>query len=126
MTTNLEAIFTLILNQAVKYEVAPEDMPERIIILSDMQFNQCVKGKGRTAHEMIQHKYKKAGYKTPQLIFWNINAADNVPVAFDEEGTALVSGCSPSIMKAVLKADLDNFTPRSIMEKAIMVERYNW
>jgi hypothetical protein len=126
MSTNLEAVFTLVLNQAVKYNLKAQDMPERIIILSDMQFNQCVKGKGRTAHEMIQHKYKKAGYKTPQLIFWNINAADNVPVAFDEEGTALVSGCSPSIMKAVLKADLANFTPRSIMEKAIMVERYNW
>lgn len=126
MSTNLEAVFNLVLGQATKYKVAPEDMPNRLIILSDMQFNQCVKGKGRTAHEMIKHKYEKAGYTIPQVVFWNINAADNVPVAFDEMGTALVSGCSPSIMKAVIKADVDNFTPESIMKKAVMIERYNW
>ena len=126
MSTNLEAVFKLVLSQAEKYAVKPEDMPERIIILSDMQFNQCVKGKDRTAHEMIKHKYKKAGYTVPQIVFWNINAADNVPVAFDEMGTALVSGCSPAILKAVLKADMDNFTPEGIMKKAIMIERYNW
>jgi hypothetical protein len=126
MSTNLEAVFKLVLTQAEKYEVEPKDMPSSIIILSDMQFNACIKGKDKTALEMIEKRYNKAGYTMPQIVFWNINAADNVPVAFDQSGAALVSGCSPSILKAVLKADVANFTPEAIMKKAIMIERYNW
>jgi hypothetical protein len=74
---------------------------------------------------MIQRKYQTAGYTMPRVVFWNLNASDNVPVRFNERGTALVSGFSPSIMKAVL-ADVDNFTPESIMLQAVCIERYDW
>jgi hypothetical protein len=49
-----------------------------------------------------------------------------MPVKFDENGTALVSGFSPSIMKAILKADLKNFTPQNVMLEAVMVDRYKY
>jgi hypothetical protein len=52
--------------------------------------------------EMIRQDYERAGYEAPAVIFWNINAHGNVPVSFDETGTALVAGFSPSIMKSVL------------------------
>jgi Domain of unknown function (DUF2828) len=61
----------------------------------------------------------------PQVVFWNLNAHDNVPVKMDERGVALVSGFSPSIVKSVLEADMDNFTPEGIMNKTIMVPRYD-
>jgi hypothetical protein len=57
-------------------------------------------------------------------VFWNISAADNVPVKHDTSGVALVSGFSPSIMKSVLSADMDQFTPEGIMMKTIMSDRY--
>ena len=74
---------------------------------------------------MIKRKYKDAGYEAPAIVFWNLNAADNVPVKYDQRGAALVSGFSPSIVKAVLSADTDQFTPEGIMMKTIMVPRYD-
>ena len=96
-----------------------------ILILSDMQFDQCTRYDD-SAMEMIARKYAEAGYNVPNIVFWNLNAADNVPVKFNEKGVALVSGFSPSIVKGILAADLDNFTPEAIMLKTIMSERYDY
>jgi len=48
-----------------------------------------------------------------------------VPVKYDTRGAALVSGFCPSIVKAVLSADTEQFTPEGIMMKTIMVPRYD-
>jgi len=89
-----------------------------------MQFNQCAKHDD-SAMEMIERKFEAAGYSMPQIVFWNLNSSDNVPVASDKSGAALVSGFSPSIMTALLSADMDQFTPEGIMLKAVMVPRYD-
>ena len=125
MNTNLHAAIQKILDVAVKGNVPAEEMPQVLLILSDMQFDQCARHDD-SAMQMIERKYAEAGYTVPQIVFWNLNAHDNVPVKFDKNGTALVSGFSPSIMKAVLAADLEDFTPESIMRKTIMSERYNY
>lgn len=124
MSTNLHAALDKILDVATKAKVPVNEMPGMLLILSDMQFNHCVEQDSR-ALEMIQRKYQKAGYDMPRVVFWNLNSHDNVPVRFNEQGTALISGFSPSIMKAVL-ADVDNFTPESIMLQAVNIERYDW
>jgi hypothetical protein len=74
--------------------------------------------------QMVERKYAAAGYTAPQIVFWNINSSDNVPVKSDKSGAALVSGFSPAIMKALLAADMSEFTPEGIMLKTIMVDRY--
>jgi hypothetical protein len=124
MSTNLHAALDKILEVATQAQVPQAEMPGMLLILSDMQFNACVENDDR-ALDMIQRKYQSAGYTMPRVVFWNLNASDNVPVRFNERGTALVSGFSPSIMKAVL-ADVDNFTPESIMLQAVCIERYDW
>ena len=123
MSTDLHKAMDKILDVAVKAGVPQEEMPGMLLILSDMQFNQCTR-MDHTAMEMIRHKYETAGYKVPAIVFWNINAADNVPVKHDASGVALVSGFSPSIVKSVLSADMDQFTPEGIMLKTIMSDRY--
>jgi hypothetical protein len=123
MSTNLHGAFTEILRVATSNKVAPEDMPKVLLIMSDMQFNSCMRHDD-SAIQMIRRKYEDAGYEVPAVVFWNLNAADNVPVKFDEKGTALVSGFSPAIMKAVLGADLEGFTPESFMIKAVSSDRY--
>jgi hypothetical protein len=123
MSTNLHGAFEEILRVAKSNDVAAKDMPQVLLIMSDMQFNQCTRFDD-SAMQMIRRKYKDAGYETPQVVFWNLNAADNVPVKFDEKGVALVSGFSPSIMKSVLAADMEGFTPEGIMKKAVMSDRY--
>jgi hypothetical protein len=123
MSTNLHKAFEKILDVAVQGEVPQSEMPEMVLILSDMQFNQCVRNDD-SAMEMIQRKYAAAGYAVPQVVFWNINSSDNVPVKADKSGAALVSGFSPAIMKALLAADMAEFTPEGIMLKAVMSDRY--
>mgnify|MGYP003332503830 FL=1 len=124
MDTNLVAAFEKILSVAVKGNVPQNEMPEMLLILSDMQFNQCVHFDD-SAIEMIRRKYQAAGYEVPRVVFWNLHAHDNVPVKFDEQGTALVSGFSPSILKSLLASDMDAFTPESIMLNTVMIDRYS-
>jgi len=122
MNTNLHAAFDEILRIAVKGGVNAGDMPKTLLILSDMQFDQCV-SYDDTAHRMIKRKYKEAGYELPNVVFWNLNSKDNVPVKFDKKGTALVSGFSPAVMKGVLSgADM---TPYGIMLATVDVDRYS-
>jgi len=123
--TNLHAAFERVLEVAVKNAVPQAEMPETILILSDMQFDQGVDGRDESAMKMIERKFVEAGYTVPRVVFWNLNAYDNVPVKFDKRGTALVSGFSPAVAKGVLSGDLEDFTPESIMLKTVMVERYD-
>jgi len=124
MSTNLHAAMDKILSVAVKGSVPASDMPKMLLILSDMQFNQCARFDD-SAMEMIERKFETAGYVVPQIVFWNLNSSDNVPVKADKSGAALVSGFSPSIMTALLSADMDQFTPEGIMLKTVMVPRYD-
>lgn len=124
MSTNLHAAMDKILSVAVKGSVPASDMPKMLLILSDMQFNQCARFDD-SAMQMIERKFADAGYTVPQIVFWNLNSSGNVPVKADKSGAALVSGFSPSIMTALLSADMDQFTPEGIMMKTVMVPRYD-
>jgi hypothetical protein len=131
MNTNIEKVFDLILDQAVKHNVHQSEMPTKVLILSDMQFDSATRSGGwnsgsswnPTAQQMIERKFKDAGYETPTIVYWNIQSrGGDVPVAFDKQGTALVSGFSPAIMKSVLGGK--SFTPIAIMDETILGERY--
>jgi hypothetical protein len=123
MNTDLVKAMAKILDTAVKGGVPQEEMPEMLLIMSDMQFDQCARFDD-SAMQMIARKFEAAGYEIPKIVFWNLNAADNVPVKYDTRGVALVSGFSPAIMVAVLGGDTEKFTPESIMMKALMNDRY--
>lgn len=123
MNTNLHAALNKILSVAVKGKASQEDMPKMLLILSDMQFDHCV-AHDDSAIQMMERKYAEAGYTMPQVVFWNLNSSDNVPVKSDKSGAALVSGFSPSIMTSLLSADAKEFTPHGIMLKTIMSDRY--
>lgn len=123
MSTNLNAAMQKILDVAVNGNVPQEEMPSMLLILSDMQFNQCARHDD-SALEMIARKFESHGYQMPKVVFWNLNAHDNAPVKFDTSGTALVSGFSPSIVKPLLAGNMEDFTPESIMLKTIMQDRY--
>ena len=130
MSTNLEAAFKTILNQATKFSIPQNEMPTKIIILSDMMFNQATGDGWRnesdwnpTAIAMIDEMYANAGYVRPGIIFWNLHASGGTfPTKFDEMGTCLISGFAPSILKSVLGGD--DMTPISIMDKTVNSERY--
>jgi hypothetical protein len=123
--TNLNAAFDLILKTAVQNKVPQAEMPETLVIFSDMQFDGAVDGKDESAIKMMERKYVEAGYALPRVVFWNLNAAyGNTPVKFDKSGTALVSGFSPAVAKGILSGNMDDFSPEAIMLKTVMVDRY--
>jgi hypothetical protein len=124
MNTDLVSAMNLILMTAVKGNVPQEEMPGMLLIMSDMQFDQCARFDD-SAMETIKRKFTENGYEVPAIVFWNINSKDNVPAKSNQSKVALVSGFSPAIMKSVLSADTEKFTPEGIMLNTVMVPRYD-
>jgi hypothetical protein len=119
-STNLQAVFDLILNSATENKVSTDEMPETIYIISDMEFDRCC-GKC-TNYEVLSRKYESHGYKIPNIVFWNVNASgNNLPVREDQKGVSLVSGFSP----VVFKLAVENKTPYQTMMDTINSERYS-
>lgn len=122
--TNLKLVFDVLLERAVKCNLKQESMPDCMVILSDMEFDS-VQYSSDTVFKSIIDEYSKYGYTAPMLVFWNLDSrsSDNYPVKYDENGTALVSGFSPQLMKSVMRGVS---SPIQVMLDAIMVERYNY
>lgn len=122
MNTNLHAAFDAILKVATEHKVAKDEMPQYLLIMSDMQFDNCATHDD-SAIEMIQRKYAAAGYDLPKIVFWSLNArSTSVPVTYNQKGVALVSGFSPAIMQSILKAE--EIDPVSIMLATVNAPRY--
>lgn len=124
--TNIEGVFDLILKSAIRSHSAPEDLPKTILILSDMEFDECA-DYGNCASEsvlfkVIQKRYAKYGYKVPRLAFWNITSrSKTIPVLSNENGIVLVSGFSPQVLEMVLSNELD---PYKCLLDQITKDRY--
>jgi hypothetical protein len=123
--TNIQKVFDLVLNSAKKSSVKEDQMPTKILILSDMEFDACSEdSKDLSMYEMVKEKYAQSGYKLPQIVFWNLSGrVGNVPVTIHSSGTALVSGFSPTILKSLLGGDL---SPEKVMLKTIVQDRYDY
>ena len=121
--TNLEAVFDLILNTALENKLHQEDIPGRLYIISDMEFDYCVTGgNNETMFNAMKHKYERCGYALPEIVFWNVNSrSENIPVRMSQTGAALVSGNSPSVFNMVTTGGI---SPAKIMEDIIGSERY--
>lgn len=120
-STNLIATFELILNTAIENDLAEELMPQQVLIISDMEFDQACRP-NYTALNAIKKEYKAAGYSMPNIVFWNVNGrSGNVPVKFTDKNVALVSGASPAVLQAVLSGET---MPINVMKKAVDKDRY--
>lgn len=118
--TNLEAVFDLILSRAIYFNVKNIDMPKQLLIISDMQFNS--NKHNLTSLDMIKQKYLNAGYTLPQLVWWNVNSKNtNTPATINDDGSILLSGCSPAVLKIALSSK-DSML--EVMNKIINADRY--
>lgn len=129
-STDLQAVFKMILDAAKRATLPESDMPTHLLIISDMEFNEVDGRRNTTNFEAIDRKYREAGYNRPTIIFWRVDArADNVPVRVSDEGSILFSGFSPSLLQTVLTADPVSkekpvIDPYEQMMKVISSERY--
>ena len=103
--TNIEAVFDLILKTAVEDNVSPDEMPESVLIISDMEFDEALddSNESDTLFEIIRKKFESAGYKLPRLVFWNVCSRTNtIPMRENENGLTLISGFSKSLLQIVI------------------------
>lgn len=143
MNTNVQAVFDMLLNTAMKKGVKAEDMPQRVYIFSDMEFDECVSfdhvsesgrdpwnrwsncrcvsdlNEANSDLENIKREWEAAGYKMPSVIFWNLNARNNRIPAIGE-GFSYVSGFSPSMIDCILSGK-DGY---DLMVEKLMSKRY--
>jgi hypothetical protein len=125
--TNLKAVFDLLLNTAVKEKLHQEQMPDKLFVVSDMQFDSATSGINRDTKRLmdyVKEDWDNAGYKLPKLVYWNVNASrDSYPMTIDDAGVQFVSGCSPSIFTNLLK---DKFmSPMELVLDVVNTERYS-
>jgi hypothetical protein len=121
LDTDFEAVSDLIISHAKMYRIPQENMIKKIIVLSDMQFNAASSGSKNieTLHDFICNKYKEAQYLPPDFIYWNLNSYDQtLPVECNKEGTALISGFSEQLLKAIMK--YDKITPEIIINDILL------
>lgn len=118
-STNIEAVFNLLLSTALRYRTPSEDMPKTLYIFSDMEFNGCITS-GPASHDMWSsssrmlnrnqidtvietqaRKWRQYGYQIPRVIFWNLDARhDNIPAIGD--GFSYVSGFNMNMVECIL------------------------
>ena len=134
--TNIEAAFDLVLDTAVKNHMKQEDLPENILVISDMEFDEArsmdyhfnwytgrrefeENDDPETTMDKIMDKWKAAGYEAPHLIYWNVDARqDNIPSI--GEKISFVSGFSPSIFESLLSGK----TGYELMLEKLLSDRY--
>lgn len=120
--TNLESVFDLILDAAVKHNVPQEELPAKLYIISDMEFNCCVKNAKKTVFENAAERYAAHGYRLPQIVFWNVASRNRQhPVTMNEQGVALISGVTPRLFAM---AAGQTVSPYRLMLDILESERY--
>ena len=124
--TDIESVFKLLLKTAKSKNTRREDMPERLYILSDMEFDRGMNQRGASQNQIntlledIAQEWKEEGYELPQLIFWNLDARqDNIPMLKGGR-FAYLSGFSPVMLKQILSGK-DGY---DLMLDKLLSERY--
>ena len=137
-STNVEAAMMLILNSAIKNRLSQADLPKRLYIFSDMEFNHCMTfgepvrdrwvfgapqinsiDHVNTLFEVIEKRFADAGYEMPQVTFWNLDARHNNIPAIGPKFN-YISGFSMSQMEAVMAGK----TAVDMMLDVLNKERY--
>ena len=112
--TDIEAVFMLILQTAVNAHMLQSDLPDRILIVSDMEFDTATNNTSKKLYGMkslfdeLADRFAKYGYKLPKLVFWNVNSRTNaIPMTENEMGVIMVSGYSPNIISMIMSNQTD-------------------
>lgn len=138
--TNIEAVFDLLLDTAKANKCSQDDMPQNILIISDMEFDSaasggsynwrtgryenqfgCTKANVETVMEGVARKWAAAGYKMPHLIYWNVDARQNNIPMIGNGPISYVSGFSPSIFQSIITGK----TGYELMMETLNKERYS-
>ena len=119
--TNLVKVFDLLFDVAKHSK--KEDIPNYIIIISDMEIDDGLKTSKynlTTVEDAFERKWKDAGLKCPKVIYWNVEARNDIILDLSS-GVSYVSGCSPMLFKQILSGK----SGYELMLEVIGSSRYN-
>lgn len=123
--TNIQKVFELILNAAKNNHLPQEELPKKLYIVSDMEFDYCAEDASLTNFEYAKKLFEEAGYQLPEVVFWNVASRNRQqPVGKNEQGVALVSGCTPRLFSMIAEGNVSAMTPYQIMLDVLGSERY--
>ena len=130
--TNLESVFSLVVSTAMWYNVKPEDIPQTLIIVSDMEVDSATgyngwdythRFNGESFMTTMRHTWEslcKGKYKFPNLVYWNVNARNNTFLEDPNSNITFISGCSPVLYEQILKG----LTAEQLMFDKLDSDRY--
>lgn len=123
-STDFLKAMKMILSVAINNNISQSDMPKKLIVVSDMQFNSA-DSNYYSNHNTVKMLYSNSGYDMPTIVYWNVNGSFNDVPASDsnEKGVALVSGYSKDILKCIMNGEIP--TPYTTMRAAIDDTRYS-
>jgi hypothetical protein len=120
-STNIDAVFTLILDICVAQNLTQEQIPKTLFIFTDMEFDVASEPE-HTNIEVAKMKFAEHGYILPRIVFWNLRDSSSIPITATEKGV-MVSGFSGNLLKLISGCDLDNITPELFLN--IILETYS-
>ena len=119
--TDIDKAFELLIETASQNNISKEEMPEFIVIISDMEFDIGVYSKNGTNFSGWKQIFKEKGYELPKIIFWNV-ASDTlgVPTTKFEQDVAMISGFSINVLENLF--NIESYSPVKIMLETL--EKY--
>lgn len=104
--TDLTKTFDMLLKIADDPATKEEDIPETIVVISDMEIDYMSEEEWDedatvTEMEKVRKKWAEHGHKMPRLVYWNVDARQNTIL---DKGPAVsfVSGMSPTIFNTII------------------------
>ena len=130
-STHIGRALNLILKTAKFWKLPDSSMPNMLLIVSDMQFHESEYEGGLFQRAPVSNSMSEAelalegwlqnGYSVPQIVYWNTAGNAGQPITAKHKNVALVSGFSPSVLKAIFAAE--DLTPKGVMLKTL--EKYD-
>lgn len=129
--TNLTATFDMLLQIADRPDVSEDDIPETIVVISDMEIDHMSGGDwgsnvpawtektAMTEMDKVRAKWAAHGHKMPRMVYWNVEARNNV-ILDAGSGVSFVSGFSPVIYQSIMTGK----TGYDLMLEKLGSERY--
>lgn len=130
--TDLTKTFDMLLEIADRPDVAESDIPETIVVISDMEIDYMSTsgdGWGRnrgwteksamTEMDKVRAKWASHGHKMPKLVYWNVQARQNT-ILDNGPVVSFVSGMSPVIFESIMTGK----TGYDLMLEKLNSERY--
>lgn len=127
--TDLVKTFDMLLSIADRPDVKEDDIPETIVVISDMEIDRgsvysyndrWTTKTAMTEMDKVRAKWAAHGHKLPRLVYWCVNSRNTNTILDNGPGVSFISGFSPVIFESVLTGK----TGMDLCLEKLMSDRY--